>query len=68
MDSIASQRGLLLSTIQKHANNLNLDNAENCLDLKYVDGLFYQDQIEDRLSTIAGGTKLNLVSIKNIQM
>jgi len=32
--------------------------------LKYVDGLFYQDQIEDRLSTIAGGTKLNLVSIK----
>ena len=64
MDSIASQRGLLLSTIQKHANNLNLDNAKNCLDLKYVDGLFYQDQIEDKLSVIAGGTKLNLVSIK----
>ena len=63
MDSIASQREISLSNIRKHANNLSLDDAKSCLELNYVDGLIYQDQIEEKLSAIGGGEKLNLISI-----
>jgi protease-4 len=64
MDSIASQRGLTLSEIQRHANNLSLENAKNCLDLNYVDALLYQDQIEDSLLSISGSEKINFISLK----
>ena len=64
MDSIASQRGFSLSEIEKHANNLSLENAKSCLDLKYVDALLYQDQIEDSLRTVSGSEKLNFISLK----
>jgi protease-4 len=63
MDSIANQRGHTLSEIQKHANNLSLENAKSCLELKYVDALVYQDQIEDSLLTISESEKLNFISI-----
>lgn len=63
MDSIANQRGFGLSEIQRHANNLILENAENCLDLNYVDALLYQDQVRDSLITIAGSETLNLISL-----
>jgi protease-4 len=64
MDSIASQRGLTLSEVQKHANNLSLENAKSCLELKYVDALLYQDQIEDSLLAVSESEKLNFISIK----
>ena len=64
MDSIASQRGYTLSEIQKHANNLSLENAKSCLELKYVDALLYQDQIEDSLLAVSESEKLNFISIK----
>ncbi len=63
MDSIASQRGLTLSEIQKHANNLSLENAKSCLDLNYVDALLYQDQLEDTLKTLVGAEKLSFVTL-----
>jgi len=63
MDSIASQRGLTLSEIQKHANNLSLENAKSCQDLNYVDALLYQDQIEDSLLAISKSEKLNFISL-----
>ena len=34
MDSIASQRGFSLSEIQQHADNLSLENAQSCIELK----------------------------------
>ena len=64
MDSIASQRGLSLSKIQDDADNLNLENAKSCLNLNYVDGLLYQDQVEDKLLSISKSKKLNLISLK----
>ena len=64
MDSIASQRGFALSEIQKHANNLSLENAKSCLNLNYVDALLYQDQVEDSLLVASGGEKLNFISLK----
>lgn len=64
MDSIANQRGLTLSEIQEHANNLSLENARECLYLNYVDALLYQDQIEDSLISISKGDKLRIISLK----
>lgn len=64
MDSIANQRGLTLSEIQEHANNLSLENARECLYLNYVDALLYQDQIEDSLISISKGEKLRIISLK----
>jgi protease-4 len=63
MDSIASQRGLSLSKIQEHANNLSLESTKICLNLNYVDALLYQDQIEDSLLKISEGEKLNFISL-----
>jgi protease-4 len=63
MDSIANQRGLTLSKIQIHADNLSLENAKSCLDLNYVDALLYQDQLEDTLKTLAGAEKLSFVAL-----
>ncbi len=64
MDSIASQRGFSLSEIQKHANNLSLENAKSCLDLNYVDSLIYQDQVEASLLAISSGKELNLIALE----
>jgi len=63
MDSIANQRGLTLSEIQRHADNLSLENAKSCLNLNYVDALLYQYQLEDTLKTLAGAEKLSFVDL-----
>ena len=64
MDSIASQRGLTLSEIQNHADNLSLENAQKCVDFNYVDALLYQDQLEDSLRVISEDSKFNFISLK----
>jgi protease-4 len=64
MDSIANQRGLSLSEIQEHANNLSLESAKSCLDLNYVDALLYKDQIDDSLLIISGSEKLNIITLE----
>ncbi len=65
MDSIASQRGLTLSEVQNHANNLSLENAESCLNFNYVDALLYQDQIDDSLLAISQTEKIKFISLNN---
>ena len=63
MDSIANQRGLTLAKVQQHANTLSLENARSCIDYSYVDGLLYQDQLEDTLKALAGTEKLSIVTL-----
>jgi len=63
MDSIANQRGLALSDVQNHANQLSLENAKSCIELKYVDALIYQDQVNDSLLSLTKSEKLNIISI-----
>ena len=65
MDSIANQRGLTLTEVQKHANNLTLENAKSCIDYNYVDALLYQDQLEDSLKSLLGVEKLSIVTLSN---
>ena len=62
-DSIASQRGMSISDIHNHANNLSLENAKSCLDLQYIDALLYQDQVDDSLLVISKSEKLNFISL-----
>ena len=62
-DSIANQRGLSLERIEKDANQLNLNSSKDCIDLGYIDGLLYQDQINDSLIQIIKTEKLNFIDI-----
>jgi len=63
MDSIANQRGLTISEVQNHANQLSLENAKSCIELNYVDALMYQDQVNDSLLSLSQSEKLNIISI-----
>tara|TARA_B100002052_G_scaffold296421_1_gene324806 strand:+ start:7924 stop:9666 length:1743 start_codon:yes stop_codon:yes gene_type:complete len=62
--SIAKERNLPINLINEHTNNLSLENAKSCLELGYVDGLLYQDQVEKKLISISKGEKLNLISLE----
>tara|TARA_B100000927_G_scaffold91971_1_gene74349 strand:- start:8784 stop:10526 length:1743 start_codon:yes stop_codon:yes gene_type:complete len=64
ISSIAKERNLPINLINEHTNNLSLENAKSCLELGYVDGLLYQDQVEKKLITISKGKKLNLISLE----
>ena len=64
MDSIANQRNLSLEKVQKDADQLTLNSSQNCLEEDYVDGLIYEDQVEDSLKSLSSDNKLNLVSLK----
>jgi protease-4 len=64
MDSIATQRNLSLEKVQKDADQLTLTSAQICLEEGYIDGLIYEDQIEDTLKAISKENKLNLISLK----
>ena len=50
MDSIAAQRGMSLLDVQRHANELSLENAKSCYNFSYLDGLIYEDQLNDTIS------------------
>ncbi|MBH69694.1 MAG: signal peptide peptidase SppA [Flavobacteriales bacterium] len=62
-DSIANQRGMNLSEIESHANQLQLNSAKKCVDLAYVDKLLYQDEVEYQLSLLLDSNKINFVDI-----
>ena len=52
-DSIANQRNLSLEQVQSDADLLKLTSAKICQELGYVDGLIYEDQIEDTLRLLS---------------
>ena len=64
ISSIAKERNLSIELINKHTNNLSLENSKICLELGYVDELLYQDQVEKKRISISKGEKLNLISLE----
>ena len=64
MDSIANQRNINLSEVQKDADNLNLEDAKTCVELGYIDALLYEDQIEDTLLNISSAKDINFISLE----
>ena len=61
MDSIAAQRGMSLLDVQRHANELSLENAKSCFDLSYLDGLIYEDQLNDSISKLCNKKEHNVI-------
>ena len=64
MDSIASQRNLNSELVDIHANQLTLNSAAICKELGYVDGLLYQDQVEDSLRLITETDDINFINLQ----
>ena len=62
-DSIANQRNLSLEQVKSDADLLKLTSAKICQELGYVDGLIYEDQIEDTLKLLSSDKKLNIISL-----
>ncbi len=62
-DSIANQRNIPLSIVEKNANQLILSSAKKCLELSYVDALLYQDQVENKLKEITENNTLKFINI-----
>ena len=63
MDSIASQRGMALLDVQRHANELSLETAKSCYDLSYVDALIYEDQLIDTISKMCQTKEYNTINL-----
>lgn len=66
VSGIASQRKINPEVIEKAANELTLQEPEQCLQLKFVDGLVYKDELISELkkrTKISESKDLNLVSI-----
>ena len=63
MDSIAAQRGMSLLDVQRHANELSLENAKSCYDLSYLDGLIYEDQLNDSISKLFNKKEHNIIAL-----
>lgn len=63
MDSIAAQRGMSLLDVQRHANELSLENAKSCYDLSYLDGLIYEDQLNDSISKLCNKKEHNIIAL-----
>ena len=51
MDSIASQRSITLSQLEKLANKLELNTSQKCLDNNFIDALIYQDELEEKIKS-----------------
>ena len=63
MDSIAAQRGMSLLDVQRHANELSLENAKSCYNFSYLDGLIYEDQLNDTISKLCNKKEHNIIAL-----
>ena len=61
---IADNRSLTQETILGAMHRFETDNPENCLSLGLVDGIIYEDELEDRLKALTDSKKLNLVTLE----
>ena len=49
IESLSESRGISIADLNNTANNLELNTAERALELNFVDGLVYRDEILDKL-------------------
>ena len=62
---ISKSRGISIEDLNKAADNLDLVSAEKAVELKFVDGLMYEDEILDKLKEktgLTGDAKLRSVT------
>lgn len=63
VEDIASSRHLSPNLLQLHASTLAIDSPKAALELGYVDGLKYQDEIMDELAHLVGVEEVNCVTL-----
>ncbi len=62
---ISKSRGISIEDLNKTADNLDLVSADKAVELKFIDGLMYEDEILDKLKEktgITGDSKLRSVT------
>jgi protease-4 len=63
LQTISSSRDIEISELNRIADNLELAIAEDALNKKFVDKLFYEDELIAELIKYSGGTSLNTINI-----
>ena len=63
VEDVALSRNLSPHYIQAHAATLAIDSPAKALELGYVDGLKYEDEVESELAQLSGATKPHFVTL-----
>ena len=63
LESIGKERNININDIKEHINNISLENPNKCVELNYIDGLLYEDQVKNKLKSISKAKTLNIVSL-----
>jgi protease-4 len=63
LQTISNSRDIQLDELNRIADNLELATAEDALNKKFVDKLFYEDELIAELTKYSGGTTLNTINI-----
>lgn len=63
VEDVALSRNLSPNYIQAHAATLAIDSPAKALELGYVDGLKYEDEVEGELAQVAGTEKAHFVTL-----
>ncbi len=62
VEDVAASRNITPSQLQHYASSLAVDSPEKALMYGFVDGLKYEDEVEARLTTIAGTKEVKSVT------
>ncbi|MDR2027325.1 MAG: signal peptide peptidase SppA [Prevotellaceae bacterium] len=63
LQTVSASRDIKIEELNRIADNLELAMAEDALNKKFVDKLFYEDELIAELTKYSGGTSLNTVDI-----
>jgi protease-4 len=64
LQTVSASRDIETSELNRIADNLELAIAEDALNKKFVDKLFYEDELIAELTKYSGGTSLNIIDIE----
>jgi protease-4 len=63
LQTVSASRDIDIAELNRIADNLELSMAEDALNKKFVDKLFYQDELVAELTKYSGGNSLNIIDI-----
>lgn len=63
LDDVSRSRGIPTNTLASHAATLAVDSPTRAHTLGFVDGLKYEDEVEDYLRSLTGTAELNCVTL-----
>jgi protease-4 len=63
LQTVSASRNIAIDELNRIADNLELATAEDAFNKKFVDKLFYEDELVAELIKYSGGTTLNVIDI-----